>query len=351
MKAARLSLLFCLGICFAQAQATNRPARNLDPLDHALDTYARLTQRTILRPTGLPQLESPITDRLPGDTNAAIRAIEDAFKERQIELLPDGTKFLRAVPVGWSNSPAAAFLATIKPGAGGVAAHPVGAVAWTGSGGADLLQALDYYRRLRMRTLLRSVHLQSPTIKLTTITPLTSEELGYALTVVFALNGIAAIDDGEKFVQCVPVRDWTDVKPQAPKTEEGAVLLDPKAIPRLSPQLPTVGVNPLTQLYRQLFQGEPPWTPRPVDRLVEFYAELNDQKAAASKSCGRWPILFEITTPLTQKEVCYAVETALRLHGVALVKNEGNRLTAIQVAELRSREARKAAAFGNTEQP
>jgi hypothetical protein len=351
MKAVGLPLLLCCGACLAQAQVTNRPARNLNPLDHTLDMYARLTQRTILRPTGLPQLESPITDRLPGDTNAAIRAIEDAFKEKRIELRPDGTKFLRAVPVGWSNSPAAAFLATIKPGAGGVATLPVGVVDWTGGGGVDLLQAFEFYGRLRTRTLLRSAHLQSPTIKLTNITPLTSEELGYALTVVFALNGIAAIDDGEKLVQLVPVRDWKDVKPQAPKTAEGAVLLDPRALPRLSPQLPSVGVSHLTQLYRRLFQGEPLWTPRPVDRLVEFYAELNDQKAAASKSCGRWPILFEVTTPLTKDEVCYAVETALRLHGVALVKDEGNRFTAIRVAELRSREARKAAASGKLEQP
>ncbi len=343
MKSLILSLTICLQACFAAGQPEPSSARTLDPLDLALETYAKLAQRTVLRPSVLPRLDGPITAQLPTDTTAAIRVIESALKEKQIELREDGQKFVRVVPAGWSNSPAAAFLATIKPERPGGDSLPTGVVDCSGDCAADLSQMLELYGKLCSRTLLRSLHLDSRPLKLTTVTPLTCDEICYGLTVLLALNGIAVVDDGEKFVQLVPVGEWTKVEARAPVAKSGVPLLDPKGLPRLTVEPPLATIHRLTQLYRQFFRNEPPWTPRPVDRLVEFYAELTDQKAVSSESCGHWPVLFEVTTLLTKEEVCYAAETTLKLHGFGLLKGEGNSLRAIPLAELRSLRAREAA--------
>ncbi|MCK7487287.1 MAG: hypothetical protein MZU97_18605 [Bacillus subtilis] len=54
---------------------------------------------------------------------------------------------------------------------------------------------------------------------------------------------------------------------------------------------------------------------------------------------------------MTKVEVAYAVETALRLHNVALVHEGVNRLTAIPLAELRSRKARESGAADKRPNP
>ncbi len=351
MKVISLSFLLAVTLGAVYAQPAGRTTRTSVTLDQVLDEYAKLTQRTILRPATLPALDGPIPKEVSVDTNGTIRAIEAKLRERGMEVLPDGGRFTRVVPTGWSNSPAAAFLATIKSGQRAGELLPAGVADWSGSGGADLLQALEVYGMLRGRTLLRSTELRSPPIKLTTTTPLTTDELCYALKVVLALNGIAALDDGEKLVQLVPIEQWKSVQIRAPKAQPGAALLDPKELPKLGPEAPGTTVKRLTELYRQYLHGEPPWTPRPADRLVEFYAGLNDLNARPSKACGRWSVVFEITTPMTKAEVCYAVETVLRLHNIAIIEEGESRLTAIPAAELRSRKSREASAAERLPKP
>lgn len=65
-------------------------------------------------------------------------------------------------------------------------------------------QVLDVYAQLVGRTLLRA-GLPSASIVLKTETPLTKAEAIQALQAVLALNGIAVINQGDKFVKVVPV--------------------------------------------------------------------------------------------------------------------------------------------------
>lgn len=68
----------------------------------------------------------------------------------------------------------------------------------------DLNQVLKIYAELVNRTVLRPTALPTPTITLVTQTPLTKREAKQAFDAVLALNGIAMIDVGDKFVKVVP---------------------------------------------------------------------------------------------------------------------------------------------------
>lgn len=70
--------------------------------------------------------------------------------------------------------------------------------------GVDVSQVLEVYAQLVGRTLLRA-GLPSAQIVLKTETPLTKAEAIQALQAVLALNGIAVINVGDKFVKVVPV--------------------------------------------------------------------------------------------------------------------------------------------------
>jgi general secretion pathway protein D len=72
--------------------------------------------------------------------------------------------------------------------------------------GVDVNQVLDIYAQLVNRTLLRA-SLPNASIVLKTQTPLTKKEAIEALQAVLALNGIAVINVGDKFVKVVPVAD------------------------------------------------------------------------------------------------------------------------------------------------
>jgi general secretion pathway protein D len=92
--------------------------------------------------------------------------------------------------------------------------------------GVEVDQVLDVYARYVGRTLLRA-GLPQAKIVLTTETPLTRGEVVQALQGVLALNGIALINIGDKFVKAVPV---------AQANQEGAAFNNQTAA-----QLPDVG--------------------------------------------------------------------------------------------------------------
>jgi general secretion pathway protein D len=69
--------------------------------------------------------------------------------------------------------------------------------------GVDLNQVLEVYAELVNRTILRPAGLASPPVVLRTQTTLTRREAKQALDAVLALNNIAMIDVGEKFVKAV----------------------------------------------------------------------------------------------------------------------------------------------------
>jgi general secretion pathway protein D len=90
----------------------------------------------------------------------------------------------------------------------------------------DLNQVLQVYADLVHRTILRPTTLPAPTITLKTQTELTKREAMQAFDAVLAMNGIAMINVGDKFVKAVPM---------AQANQEGAAFskLDPSALPEL----------------------------------------------------------------------------------------------------------------------
>lgn len=81
---------------------------------------------------------------------------------------------------------------------------PAGSINWTS---ADINQVLEIYSQYVGRTLLRPATLPAGTVVLQIKTDLTKSEVIQAMQAVLALNGIAVINVGEKFVKVVPVAD------------------------------------------------------------------------------------------------------------------------------------------------
>ena len=80
---------------------------------------------------------------------------------------------------------------------------PPGHINWTG---ADLNQVLTIYSEMVGRSILRVAQLPAPqTIVFKNQTALTKQEAIQAINAVLALNGIAMINVGEKFVKAVPI--------------------------------------------------------------------------------------------------------------------------------------------------
>jgi general secretion pathway protein D len=122
--------------------------------------------------------------------------------------------------------------------------------------GVDVGQVLDVYAKLVGRTLLRA-GLPSAQIVLRTETPLTKTEAIQALQAVLALNGIALVNIGEKFVKVLPVGDANSA---GAKIQHGDASLLPDLgsyvthIVQLKFIKPTI-MAPLIQPYAKLANG------------------------------------------------------------------------------------------------
>src|SRR6185369_16131641 len=72
--------------------------RGSENTEEALDIYAELTGRTVLRPGTLPQLPVSIKADLPTDTNAAIALIVGELAKCHLDVVPDRETFVRVLP-------------------------------------------------------------------------------------------------------------------------------------------------------------------------------------------------------------------------------------------------------------
>ncbi len=314
----------------AIAQPQPPPARGRSTTDEALHLYARLTGRTVLRPGFLPRLPESIAPRVSADTNSAIDFIESVFATNQIEILRVGQLFAWVLPEGWKETPLAAQLARIKPPTvreSAATADEQSLAALLQPGDIDLqdmpLEQLVQviYPELRNRTVLRPSELARVGVRFWTQSSMTKEEAIYALNVMLAMNGVAVIDDGDKFVQIVPLPRAAKVVAKAPLPEEGAELMSPDKVPVFMPGYIEEPARPLT-------------APANADGLVAFYAGLTGRKPAPSEPFGRLPIFLKVQTPLTKAELLYAIETTLALNNLAIVPGDGDSIRAGRPGEM-----------------
>src|SRR5437763_14498603 len=102
-------LLACLAF-WAVLQSMAQPPFPAD----ALDVYAELKNRTVLRSAGMPALPGSLLSGAPADKNQAAALIEDELAKNHLEVVLDGEKFIRILPANWRNSPLETQLSRIQ---------------------------------------------------------------------------------------------------------------------------------------------------------------------------------------------------------------------------------------------
>ena len=186
MKTTSLVLILFLSALTVWAQ----PA----PVPRRVSPRLKLNAATNNAATNVPTLPAtPLTPEAPAADQAAAA--------------PETSSAPGAAPAPRVPAPAAAA----SPAAAAVHESPQSAEEIIPAGninfqGVDVSQVLDVYAKLVGRTLLRA-GLPSAQIILRTETPLTRTEAIEALQAVLALNGVALINMGDKFVKVVPVGD------------------------------------------------------------------------------------------------------------------------------------------------
>ena len=298
-----------------------------------LDVYGQLLGKTVLRPSALPALSEAITDDLPTETTNAIARIEGELSKRGIVVVQDGPHFVLLV-----REDQRGFLTNVSLYAAGPATsepQPTAGGGLIDFRSADLGAVLSVYSAISQRTILHSVTLPSPPVTLKSSCPLTREEVVYAMATVLALNGIAVVEDGERFAQVVPMAQRADVKIRAPKPEPGAKLFDPNKVPSTGftdPPRPLTETERIEREFERLrkafydfihYKGPPA---RPAKRLLEFYASLAGKTAEASKGFDELPIWFHVETPLSKSELLYAIKTTFALNHLAVIAVDDHRI-------------------------
>ena len=192
-----------------QTPDTNRSAHLQQALQNALNGKPAPT--TMQQPAAPPTqpASAPVTNAiLPGPITG--QALPGRTPLTPVPALPAAN---RAGPPATPGTP---FPAP-RPGPGNLTATPIPPGGTTNTlpeetlpagtinfPATDLNQVLQIYAELVGRTVLRPTTLPAPTITLKTQTPLTRGEAIQAFDAVLALNGIAVVNVGDKFVKVVP---------------------------------------------------------------------------------------------------------------------------------------------------
>lgn len=314
-----------------------------------LDIYGDLTGRTVLHSGELVNRKLRGDFALPADTNRAIALIEGEFRNLGFDLITSEI-FVRVLPVDRTNSPLATQLAAIGP----APAHDSGCATNTINFPSLYLDDfLSVYPEMADRNVIHSSRLSSVPIGLHTRRSLTAAELCYAFDTVLALDGIAVVRDGEKFLQIVMLADRDRIRAEAPNPGHEGSLISPEKIPVFSsqtrpgmtrpPPAPGFGTK-VTAFFRtvsrKLFGPPKPPPPPTADSLVAYYAKLTGKKAVTSPKAGKMPVEFRIIKSVTKEELLYAIETTLRINGLAIVPVDKNGIQAGYAHELERRPAK-----------
>ncbi|HZO84038.1 MAG TPA: secretin N-terminal domain-containing protein, partial [Verrucomicrobiae bacterium] len=78
-------------------------------LTHVLDFYQDLTGRTVLRPATLPTTKITLRTQVPLTRREAVQALDSILSMNQITMVPQGEKFVKAVPAPQSPQEAREF--------------------------------------------------------------------------------------------------------------------------------------------------------------------------------------------------------------------------------------------------
>lgn len=172
--------------------------------DLVMKLYGDFAGRTLLRHPALPRVSLTLTAPAPGKAQAA-HVIEQALAGLGIAAIPDGERFMMVVPQKRTTS-VAPRSTEIKP-SGGLQSEilPVGAINFPGT---DSTQVMQIYAELAGRKLDRSLSLPVPppaVIRFQNQTPLSRQEVLYALDTLFAWSGIKMVNVGTDQIKAAPL--------------------------------------------------------------------------------------------------------------------------------------------------
>lgn len=296
----------------AEPQVSRRSAT-----DQALVLYGELTGRTVLRPGKLPAVDGPIelpSPDTPGYREQASERIIKYFDGVGVRFKPLGERFVVVATEGSSLQLAAPPERKPQPESSNQSDFPKGTIKFPG---ADLDQVLEIYSVLRDCTILRPARLPATPVFLQTESDLTREEIIYAMDVAFALNGIAAVEDGERFVQVVPLAMASRVEALSPERDPADELIEAKSIPKFNGRLfPSRGST------TSAISSKPKMESGSAVRMLEYYATLLEVNAVPAGSFSRVPVVFRATTALSKPELLYAMRTVLGLNGLKIQHDE-----------------------------
>ena len=291
------------------------------------DVYAELLGKTILAPSGLPYVPEFASSDLPADKTNAIAFLEGEISKRGISLVQDGPDFVRLFPTGqWqaalSNAPLRGAQLAGVPDQQRIQGSTVDLLQ------ADLATVLDIYAALKKTTVLRPAAHPPALVRFRSSKSMTRDETLYALETLLALNGFATVEDGQSFVQVVPMEMRGQVTARAPTPGPGEKAFDPTKVPSMGYSEPP---RPQTKLERDLERwrkaffeliGSNEKRNASAQRLLDLYADLTDKKAMPSKTYEAMPIWFHVTTALSKSELVYAIETTFRLNDLTITQTE-----------------------------
>lgn len=272
--------------------------------------YQRITTRTVLRATDLGEISFSFREQNVDTPKAASRLIE-AFKEKEIDLIPNGKRFAIAKRKD-AVIPALPNYAEIVEAASDTSKKTteskliqVGSINFPK---LQLARFLEFYGELTERTVLKATVLSTPDLSLITQTDMNRWEAIYALDMTLALNGVKSTFLGDRFTAITELDYDTGQLSQPP---------DP------DPDAAKVAANSIR------FNGAP------AKRAFQRYQELAKAKVVASQ-----PHLAEVSIELTNNdelaanEAAWAIETALRLNGIHFQHTDENNVRALPIAEI-----------------
>ncbi len=313
----------------------------------AVDVYASLTGKTVLMPSLLPFFPDAVLSDLPTDKTNAVTRLETEFSKQGIAVIQDGPHFVILLPekerafLTKGLSLRGAELAVAKSGE----TLPAGTIRFIN---CDVTQVLPIYASISHRTILRSITLHSAPVCLKTACPLSREEAIYAFATVFALNGVAVVQDGQKFVQAVPMIQRSMVAARAPKPDPAAKLLNPKNVIstgnyELSEAL-LPGNHEFSKAVSKMERDLERWgkalfdfmhykSPPDAQRLLGLYATLVGKAAEPSKEFDGMSIWFHIETPLSKSELMYAIEATFDLNWLRIDQVDDQRIRLSRISD------------------
>lgn len=291
-----------------------------------LEIYQQLVGRTLLRSSSVGngnritlQLAGPApSDELANSVEKALDGLvfhpdEDKFtvvgREGDFEkLTPELREFARNLKLAMPSPPGAQGPKGSSGNKPDEDMVPAGVINFWNT---DFFQVLQVFQELVNRTLLRPASLTGSGIYLKTQTPLTREDVVYAMCAVLALDGVSFVDLDDKFLFVYP-------------TSEAAKR-------------------------KGLFARKPPphadshgsqTTPRDMGNswldtstVAKVYGELSGQPVELAQDLPQTHFTFREQTPLTTGEKLYALDLLLGWEGMQVVTNKdstGLRLTRME---------------------